>query len=116
MSKFELPENLKKAATEARRLYYEHHKEKIRESQKKYRDRAKSEEEKVKMREYANKYYNDKIKPVRKSAPSSEEVKERMREYSRERYLKKKQLNAPVVVEEAVKEDVKEDVKEAVEA
>jgi len=105
MSKFVLPENLKKAATEVRRLYYEHHKDKIRESQKKYRERVKSEEEKVKMREYANKYYNEKIKPVRQSAASSEEVKERMREYSRQRYLKKKQMNAPVI-EEGVKEEV----------
>jgi hypothetical protein len=104
MPTFDLPQELQQVAKQIRHLYYESHKDKIKESQKKYRNREKSEEDKQKLRNYANTYYKEKVKPVRQPTPKTEEQKQLMREYSKKRYHEMKLNASKSVIPEEITE------------
>jgi hypothetical protein len=88
-----LPEELQVAAKQIRHIYYEQNKASIQQSQKKYREKEKTEEQRQKTRDYANSYYNKKIKTTRQNTPKTEEQKQKMRDYARQHYLAKKNKN-----------------------
>jgi len=88
-----LPEELQIAAKQIRHLYYEQHKTNILQSQKKYRTKEKTDEQKQKIKNYANEYYHKKIKETRINTPKTEEQKQKMREYARQHYINKKNIN-----------------------
>lgn len=62
----EVPEDLMYAVKEINKLYFEANKEHIKEAQKRYREKTKSipksEEQLQKIRDYANNYYQTKLK------------------------------------------------------
>ena len=76
----EVPTHLNDAVKEINRMYFEANKENIKEAQKRYRQKTKNipktEEEKQKIRDYANNYYQTKLKAKKQDKQEVEKTQE----------------------------------------